>query len=68
MGLLAIVAIPLLLSTARALPEIRAGQAPPSSPQPGKNHIFFLNQIQIQIQIQNQKSKIKNQNQNQNQK
>ena len=39
--ILAIVAVPLLLSTARALPEIRAGQAPPSSPQPGKNHIFF---------------------------
>jgi len=33
--ILAIVAVPLLLSTARALPEIRAGQAPPSSPQPG---------------------------------
>ena len=40
--ILAIVAVPLLLSTARALPEIRAGQAPPSSPQPGKNHISFL--------------------------
>ena len=39
--ILAIVAVPLLLSTARALPEIRAGQAPPSSPQPGKNHIFL---------------------------
>ena len=47
--ILAIVAVPLLLSTARALPEIRAGQAPPSSPQPGKNHIYFQRSVNFKM-------------------
>merc|ERR1712038_327463 len=34
-AVLALVAVPLMMATARSLPEIRSGEAPPSSHQPG---------------------------------